>query len=343
VQLYRLDLQHAIDIADYKDMRDVVDERITNSIPLVVNTMGWSKGLGVDLNSQIYAIVQPSTMFTLEGPGAEASWTRNLAASSGCTDGLQALGVEAVVYSLEPIETGAVPKHWNPADNRALNLLSYFHANFPPTLDARNTTAITWQSTPLVAQPPYEVDWNIAFDQLVLIAPGAEDVVPGEVARVLNGAVIALVSCEPGTLNNELPADGSATSKGRNSWCYIQNAEPPSPLSSNCLGMAVVRSVSSLDPPLEETRTLRAQLLTPLPPVQLTRARVAVKGEIELPIWGMLDRNQNSVEGRGGEGIVDSDKVSVPYLRWGGSGKDGGVLGGERKRVRRNLMRRGQM
>jgi len=59
-----------------------------------------------------------------------------------------------------------------------------------------------------------------------------------------------------------------------------------------------------------------------------------VKGEIEIPIWGMLDfhaKNDDSVAG--------VERSKVPYLRWG---KTEGLGGGKRK-VRRNLMRKSQL
>jgi polynucleotide 5'-hydroxyl-kinase GRC3/NOL9 len=74
-------------------------------------------------------------------------------------------------------------------------------------------------------------------------------------------------------------------------------------------------------------------ILTPVPPAVLTRCRIIVKGELELPIWGMLDfRDAN-------EGVAGVEKGWVPYLQWG----KGEGLGGERRRVRRNLMRKAQM
>lgn len=43
------------------------DERIHDFIPLVINTMGWTKGLGADLNKKIEDMVQPTDVYELEG------------------------------------------------------------------------------------------------------------------------------------------------------------------------------------------------------------------------------------------------------------------------------------
>jgi polynucleotide 5'-hydroxyl-kinase GRC3/NOL9 len=57
-----------------------------------------------------------------------------------------------------------------------------------------------------------------------------------------------------------------------------------------------------------------------------------VKGELELPVWGMLDFKERDT-------IAGIEKSKVPYLQWG----KGEGIGGERRRVRRNLMRKGQL
>lgn len=75
-------------------------------------------------------------------------------------------------------------------------------------------------------------------------------------------------------------------------------------------------------------------LITPLPPHLLQSGRVFVKGELELPIWGMLDFR--SIDNGDVAGV---ERSRVPYLKWGKSE----AAGGERRRIRRNLMRKGQV
>jgi len=76
------------------------------------------------------------------------------------------------------------------------------------------------------------------------------------------------------------------------------------------------------------------QLITPVPPELLRRSRILIKGEIEIPIWGMLDfRAEND------DNVAGVEMAKVPYLRWG---KTEG-LGGGKRRIRRNLMRKSQL
>jgi polynucleotide 5'-hydroxyl-kinase GRC3/NOL9 len=55
---------------------------------------------------------------------------------------------------------------------------------------------------------------------------------------------------------------------------------------------------------------------------------------MELPIWGMLDFRDTD------EGVAGIERGLVSYLQWGRVPE--GVVGCDRRRVRRNLMRRGQ-
>ena len=76
-----------------------------------------------------------------------------------------------------------------------------------------------------------------------------------------------------------------------------------------------------------------------------------VKGEMEMPIWGLVDWRTLALGRNGSGGGVSTDnnegaplgwdttrmQMQVPYLQWGRVSE--GVLGGEKRRFRRNLMR----
>jgi polynucleotide 5'-hydroxyl-kinase GRC3/NOL9 len=293
VEVYRLDLQFATSLVDIED--DEEDDRIADLIPLVINTMGWTKGLGTDLARRIEELVQPSDIFSFE-----ASPSNNAVEPGG-----------PLVHTLEPITP---PQRFTPSDHRALSLLSYFHAEFSEPIHPTplgQTAASRWNTDlPLCAQPPYEITSSLALDRIVLAGAGAEDVVRTELGRVLSGALVALVSAQlsPEEIEEQL---------------YVPGSPLPDPASSHCIGLALVRGVSNDGSKL--------QLLTPVPPERLANARILVMGELQLPVWGWLDFR--SAEGSPGSG------VDVPFLRWGRSAG----AGGERRRVRRNILRRAQM
>lgn len=326
MQTYNIDVQYASQLDMQTD-----DGRISEVIPLVVNMMGWTKGLGADLSRRILDIAQPSVVFDFEAPQPENGWSQHRNIDHTDLSAAFDTGVDVAVkrYSLEAISPQVMSQRYTPADHRTLSILSYFHAVFPsaPPLasESAGIYATSWNtSLPLCAQHPYELTSDTALDSVILSGPGFEDVVPSEIHHVLNGAVVGLVRCEPGAL--DLETASSARGIPYTGIPYTRGTPPPPPSASTCPALALVRSTSSAAP-------ARLHVLTPLPPAHLAAAppRVLVKGELELPVWGMLDfRTEDAVAG--------VERARVPFLRWG---KTEGT-GGERRRVRRNLMRRGQ-
>lgn len=302
IQIYRLEVQYA------SDQIDDGDSRISDITPLVVNTMGWTKGLGSDLNAKIEELVEPTDVFELGIPPESFPWTD--APMSGATWN----DSERKLHTLSAITPSVLASRYTPADHRALSTISYFHAK--ELHSGTGNTVPRWEtSLPLCAQPPYEVEVKIALDKVCLAMSGMEDIVPAEIQRVLNGAIVALVESEEDFPSAETPDLD---------FPYTQGSSLPSPYASNCVGLGLIRSMSPT----------HLHIITPIPPHMLARCRVLIKGEVELPIWGMLDfRSEN------GETVAGIERSKVPYLRWG----KGEGLGAEKRRVRRNLMRRGQL
>ncbi|GLB33144.1 putative mRNA cleavage and polyadenylation factor CLP1 P-loop [Lyophyllum shimeji] len=325
LETYRLDIQTPA-ISPQDD-----DERISDAIPLVINTMGWYKGLGADLTLKIQDMACPTDIYEIEAPFDPAWPAAPTTPFPTPPAAYLASESQARTHTLQPIQPSVLSTNYSAADHRALALMSYFYADFStsppsPVDELPQLTATTWRtSLPLVAQPPYEVDASRMFDNVVLTGAGTEDVVPTEVGRVLNGAIVGLVACEPGTLDLDMDATETASASA-GGIPYMQGAAPPSPATSTCHGLALLRSVSPT--------SAQVHVLTPLPPRLLATARVLVKGELELPVWGMLDFRSES-----GEEVAGVERGRVPYLQWG----KGEGVGGERRRVRRNLMRKGQM
>jgi len=271
--------------------------------------MGWTKGLGADLNKKIEDMVEPSDVFEFENSN------HNFNSGSFLPTPIP----ERRRRYLPPAQTFTGSSH-TPAELTALSLLSYFHTVRLPVQNDRQATQLWDTEIPLCAKVPYDVCASVAFDKIILATPGMEDVVTSEIQRVLNGAVVALIESHDGALAT---CDHPREVSGVLDSLYKQGTSPPSPFSSNCLGLALIRSLSAT----------RMQMITPVPPALLGRCRILVKGEIEIPIWGMLDFRAES-----DDNVAGIEKSKVPYLRWG---KTEG-LGGGKKRVRRNLMRKGQ-
>jgi polynucleotide 5'-hydroxyl-kinase GRC3/NOL9 len=317
------------------------DARIEDIIPLVVNTMGWSKGMGADLNARIEEILEPTHIFDFRSLSHQEDCMHNqtpayLYPSHGTSDPPEGRHRR---YDIEPAISplGSSSTNYRPADLRTLSLLSYFHAIFPSLSETScpvpNMMVSSWDSSlPLCARPPYEVLPSVALDEVILTGPGAEDVVSTEIGRVLNGALVALVRCEPGVENDAYASESSRAG----GIPYTQASFPPSPHLSTCLGLALIRALPSIH---NGSGEIPMHVLTPMPISCLASCRIMVKGEQELPIWGMLDFRSHGSNGSIIGEVAGVERDEVPYLRWGPS--EG--AGGEKRRVRRNIMRKGQM
>lgn len=309
IEVWKVDLRYGGDVGGDTRSPEDDDGRVADAIPLVVNMMGWTKGLGMDLTQKIEEMIDPTMMFEfqtdIQNPTPPTSDKTRL---------------------LEPIPTSSLSTSYTPADHRALSILSYFHSVFI-NRDSNETVLPNWNTTlPLCAIPPYEVHLNTAFDQVILLGAGSEDVVPTELARVLNGAIVAFVQSNHApsfsTNANENPGDGGSS-------LYSQGHVPPPPYESTCIGFGLIRGVANIT-----SSSTAVHILTPIAPSLLANARTLVKGEMELPIWGMLDFRESN------DRVAGVEKGKVPYLQWGRVSET--AIGDERRRIRRNLMRRGQ-
>ncbi|KAF9037057.1 hypothetical protein BJ165DRAFT_1503025 [Panaeolus papilionaceus] len=350
LQKYRADVQICGD-----DMDDEGDTRISEFIPLVVNTMGWTKGLGADLTQKIQEMVEPTDVFDIQ-PTTNHPIAQVLPPVIGQTGQFTAYHNGPLmqehnvrVHILEQAPSTALAGYTS-ADHRAISMLSYLMAVFQPVGHLNNGDVSNWEvsrwdvSRPLCAIPPYAVDCSVALDKVVLTGAGTEDVVDSEIGRVLNGAIVGLVSCGVGAVEID-DGPNSSSSDSSSGIPYTQQAPLPLPQASNCIGIALIRGVSprisaeGMDADQSQP-TIILHMLTPLPPHILSHAnaRVLVKGEMELPVWGMLDfqRDRDGVFGD----VAGVERDKVPYLQWGRGPE--GVIGGDKKRVRRNLMRKGQ-
>ena len=107
---------------------------------------------------------------------------------------------------------------------------------------------------------------------------------------------------------------------------YVQGGQPPAP-TSTCFGIALIRSVSHYSPlagpgatgpgasEVVSSSCTEMHVLTPVPPAFLKHSRVFVKGEMELPVWGMLDYTAGGDEDEWKNGVAGVEWGRVPYLQ----------------------------
>lgn len=311
-QRYHLELKYSTAFDDEPTSDDQEDDqgRISTAIPLVINTQGWVKGMGADLLRSIEGIFKPSHIVDFQLPRVNPvpNVPQNHRALFGETLEPPSSNVSTniVVAAIPPPLRSP---RFSAADLRGLALMSYFYGRFtsqqksPSGLDGLVNHWDT--SLSLRAVAPITVDMGLGLESIVIAAPGGDDVVPSELSKALVCGIVGLVAPESAS---EPPVT-----------TYVQGTLPPLPQTSRCLGLAFVRGVSDT----------KLQMLTPTPVHELKHCRIAVLGELNMPVWAFLDRDGDETEESG-----------LPYLQWGKSIAEN--AGGERRRIRRNIMRRGQ-
>jgi polynucleotide 5'-hydroxyl-kinase GRC3/NOL9 len=307
---------------------DEGEDRIKGIVPLVINTPGWTKGYGSLLLRQFTHISEPGCIFVFPEPLNSDPFLPP-AFSQG--EDITPPESDAKIYNLEPISHSqssmALAARWSSADWRVAGMLSYLQCSLPSApSDERCARWISSHS--LVSIPPWSVSYKSgeeegAIDAVHLVGAWAGDVVAEEIERVLDCSLVGLVS-------SIAQPDSAAASTSASPIPYTQAIPPPSPGQSTCYGLALIRAI--------DATTQSFHILTPLPPSTLSKCRVLIKGEIDLPVWGFLDFGKEpAASASAGEKEKD---VKAPYLDWGSSK---GIVGAEKRRVRRNVMRKGQM
>ncbi|KAG0164071.1 Polynucleotide 5'-hydroxyl-kinase grc3 [Apophysomyces sp. BC1034] len=300
-------------------------ENESDVIPLVLNTQGWTKGLGYDLLLSIIQKASPTDIFAFH---SNTSPTRNLPSSfnSAIVPVDEAQLVQSRAPTLHRIETttciGTWANKYHAADHRALTLVSYFHQE----LGVFGQADQAWWNfkSRMVERLPWVLNWNQGLNGIWVLY---EDVPLSQLLYALNGTVVALL----GDIRDNEEVDGpfheaeDAIPGQLVPPKYYPSLQfpPPPPAKTTCHGLAIIRAI---DPSRHALL-----LLTPLPLEKLKKVSGIVKGDIELPVWCMLDRHLG-----GGSGIAGTPWRRVPYTTV--EAQEG--VGGNALRMRRNLRRR---
>ncbi|TFK18392.1 hypothetical protein FA15DRAFT_698041 [Coprinopsis marcescibilis] len=300
-------------------------KKIRDVVPLVVNTMGWSKGLGADLTARVEEWARPDVVFCFEALGGRgeneygnerANGNGNGAVGGGYAFGGVDAGAIGAMSGGMHLGGGGGGGGADEEDDKYRGGEDEDGGGGLKVVGARDRARVVrWDTdVPLVAQVPYEVEVGEGVDGVVLSGAGYEDVVPGEVGRALNGALVGLVIVEEGWGGAGVRGEGGG---GRcKGLPYVQGRLPPSPYVSTCVGVALVRGVApwvvenvgdaGTSGERQEGQKAVVQVLMPVPGCMLGEGRVFVKGEIEIPVWGLLDWRAWAGEGDcGGEVVVE--------------------------------------
>jgi len=305
---YRYESQYPLD-----QMHDPNSEKITEVVPLVVNTQGWVKGLGADLLEQIESMIQATHTFAFGANGfenLEGDESRPFTGEDYEVVAERSLGMGGFgrVIQLEAAPTSGLFSRFSPADTRTLSTIAYLHARFS-TQDE-----VVWDfQEALVGMPPWEVDFDQVIKAVYLSGEGSDGIVEDDLGLSLNGSIVALLE------RTSEPMDAVER--------YVGGRALPSPAETHCVGLGLIRAVSPDHTAL--------QLLTPIPAGRFERISVIAKGDLELPLCGSLDWKTGAMTE---EGLLGVPWDEVPFL----SVKPERGVGMSKRKFRRNIMRRNQ-
>lgn len=291
-------------------------ERRTDAVPLVINTQGWVKGLGEELLRSIEAVAEPSHVFAFEAAVEDvpAGWTASPVHQAMdlpfCApwEGVVSRGPAPAVLTVEPAPSSPLQARYSAADMRSLATVAYLHSR-----------GERWDfGVPVLGMRPWvaTLGGDGALRAAYLVGEGADAVLPADLPPALNGSLIGLLEAEPADV------------------AYVPARAQPSVEEATLLGVALVRAVRTSED------AIALQLVTPLGAEELQRATALVRnGAFELPTCAMLDwRERVPGGGVSEDGLAGVRWDDVPFFD--AAGVD--AVGSGRRRVRRNIQRKGQ-
>lgn len=308
-----------------KDLVGLFEKCISSPVPqttkkktiLVINTCGWTKGLGLDLLDNIAKISSPDLVVNMGEEIAEFSdkFSSEQYHVIESTSG-------GIITPLEAgVSTGST-EEFTPADARAVRFMSYFHGADKYTV-------------PLTHKPPRLVSYDgnqSAFSVKAVAMIGGEGIDSRDAVRAINGTLVSVMAIKKGllttpgkTISSRPKIDVTINPEGDNiPWISASGVSSllGDPTIMKCVGYALVQSIDS--------KAKQFRLVTPIESRELQSALfdgqtqvcdlILLRGRLSLTVWDMWHQS--------------GDPSKQPYLATESIGEGGDVL-----RVRRNIQR----
>ncbi|WWC88547.1 uncharacterized protein L201_003458 [Kwoniella dendrophila CBS 6074] len=349
LEVYKFEIQHS------SSSTLLHSTKINDIVPLVINTQGWVKGLGEDLLRSIESLSEPTHIYSFNSNSPyEDDLPINSSGNGWTNSPTYQTSLLPDIYSSKNYDIGGNGNHeqktkqiildsipitplqakFTATDFRVLSLISHFHCT------KFENEVVKWDFTkPITHLNPWEVSYGLkqeeeGINRIYMIGEGSEGILKEDLHLALNGSIVAL--CEANSHESNF-ADEAGDDHEK---VYEQGRSSPSLESMNFLGLALIKSISpdsDISISTNSTQQEKEQpsgklhLLTPLPIDQLVKANCIIKnGAIELSTPGMINwlipPNQQ---------LDDQDEI--PFFDKSGIE----VIGGERRRFRKNIMRKG--
>lgn len=283
-------------------LSDYRSAALTDPGPLLINSAGWVKSLGLELLQEIIQASHATDVIYI---------TSALSHSIPIMDVLPQKNPPRM-HVLESCATSESPR-FTAADLRTLQTSSFMHYS-PDTL--------RWVVKPLAEIQPWRLPYageHPAIDGVSLLHE--EDLSPTELLTAIDGTLVAIVEVDNDEESINEAAKTILTPEG---LPYLST--PPAPERSRAVGMALVKGVDVEKREIWVVATLSANAAEEL----RGKRTVLVRGRLELCVAEIVAGVEEDGPGQG-----------LPWVRFGG-GSTGDGKGRSAWKARRNLMRRGQ-
>jgi len=234
------------------------------TVPLLINTAGWIKGLGLELLQDILSHSQATDVVFLSG-GAQA--VSEIIAPN--TAALHELSSAAAAPSTR----------FTPADLRTLHTMSYFHRR--PSSGWDFTTALTGLA-------PWVIPYTGAARGIDGVHILGETIAAKELCTAIEGTIVGIVVVAEHNLPESFTPTPSTTT-GEPVLPAILDS-PLAPEVTECKGLAVIRAIDSTN---GEVHLVSSVAEAEIEEWERQGGRVVlVRGRLELSVWDMLLPNE---------------------------------------------------
>lgn len=258
-----------------------VDACLTKNIPLIINTQGWLKGIGLELLLQILQFCRPSHLVQFSSPDLASAMPRasidlfaegltsqiidtwypcNLKPLVLLQD-LQNWNPETFLLPSVDMKTSSLPSKVSAMDHRNMALLSYFAKKQVHSLDMEIEDVLCWDFKPVTSLIPYAVPFHQVAAEVL-----HHQVSPEHLLRVLNSSLVGLTTFDDLKLP-EKNADTGATP------LFFQRTVYPHEQKLKTIGLGIVRAID----------TSCYYIITAHDQNELITVNLISRGAIELP------------------------------------------------------------
>lgn len=231
----------------------------TEETPLIINTPGWTRGMGLELIYEISSASRP-TMAVHLGP------------DDSRLDVQSVIGPDTPYYPLESIAMYLrTPSKYSASDLRTLQIMSYLHKNHDFTNHLTDITPY---------QIPYIQNWPTAIAGIGIL--DSDGIFPDDCATCINGTILAIVA-----VDKDVPIPTVQTSEGL-PWINSSDLDDVlNPGHCQCVGYGVVQSIDEANKSVRFLTPIHMDIIDEC--FQRNKSLVLVRGRLQLPLWELYN------------------------------------------------------